>query len=149
MFNISLGLVSWWTPKGSDRYNRLIQLRVFVFCLNILHAYITGPIIFQNNDEGPLVSTGKGDSTRPVRPRAFDSSKPLERLAGFTAGRIIGLFRLSYLTPGLMAAGVTEVIVEKEGEQGKEEEVATAIQEPQNVTAVENKPSRSERKRRK
>jgi hypothetical protein len=29
-------------------------------------------------------------------------------------GRIIGLFRLSYLTPGLMAAGVTEVIVEKE-----------------------------------
>ena len=32
------------------------------------------------------------------------------------AGRIIGLFRLSYLTPGLMAAGVTEVIVEKEQE---------------------------------
>ena len=30
------------------------------------------------------------------------------------AGRIIGLFRLSYLTPGLMAAGVTEVIVEKD-----------------------------------
>ena len=29
-------------------------------------------------------------------------------------GRIIGLFRLSYLTPGLMAAGVTEVIVEKD-----------------------------------
>ena len=32
------------------------------------------------------------------------------------SGRIIGLFRLSYLTPGLMAAGVTEVIVEKEQE---------------------------------
>ena len=36
-------------------------------------------------------------------------------------GRIIGLFRLSYLTPGLMAAGVTEVIVEKEQEQTKKE----------------------------
>ena len=32
----------------------------------------------------------------------------------FISGRIIGLFRLSYLTPGLMAAGVTEVIVEKD-----------------------------------
>ena len=32
----------------------------------------------------------------------------------FSTGRIIGLFRLSYLTPGLMAAGVTEVIVEKD-----------------------------------
>jgi hypothetical protein len=39
------------------------------------------------------------------------------------SGRIIGLFRLSYLTPGLMAAGVTEVIVEKEQEQTKKEKV--------------------------
>ena len=31
------------------------------------------------------------------------------------------MFRLSYLTPGLMAAGVTEVIVEKEQEQTKTE----------------------------
>ena len=31
------------------------------------------------------------------------------------------MFRLSYLTPGLMAAGVTEVIVEKEQEQTKKE----------------------------
>ena len=38
-------------------------------------------------------------------------------------GRIIGLFRLSYLTPGLMAAGVTEVIVEKEQEQTKKEKI--------------------------
>ena len=37
-------------------------------------------------------------------------------LSSLLAGRIIGLFRLSYLTPGLMAAGVTEVIVEKEQE---------------------------------
>ncbi|TRY73373.1 hypothetical protein TCAL_01535 [Tigriopus californicus] len=87
VFNISLGIVSWWTSKESERYNRLIQLRVFAFCLNILHAYITGPIIYQNDDL-PLMAPG----------------------------RIIGLFRLSYLTPGLMAAGVTEVIVEKEQE---------------------------------
>jgi len=53
--------------------------------LNILHAYITGPIIYQSEDT-PLLAPG----------------------------RIIGLFRLSYLTPGLMAAGVTEVIVEKD-----------------------------------
>ena len=38
----------------------------------------------------------------------------------FCLGRIIGLFRLSYLTPGLMAAGVTEVIVEKEQETSKD-----------------------------
>lgn len=37
-------------------------------------------------------------------------------------GRIIGLFRLSYLTPGLMAAGVTEVILEKEQDQNSEGE---------------------------
>ena len=37
------------------------------------------------------------------------------------SGRIIGLFRLSYLTPGLMCAGVTEVIVEKEQEKTKKE----------------------------
>merc|ERR1712226_1788092 len=85
VFNISLGIVSWWTSKESERYDRLIQLRVFAFCLNILHAYITGPIIYQNDDL-PLLAPG----------------------------RIIGLFRLSYLTPGLMAAGVTEVIVEKD-----------------------------------
>lgn len=58
VFNISLGLVSWWTPKESDRYNRLIQLRVFAFCLNILHAYITGPIVYQS-EEVPLMSSGK------------------------------------------------------------------------------------------
>lgn len=91
VFNISLGIVSWWTSKESERYNRLIQLRVFAFCINILHAYITGPIIYQN-DELPLMAPG----------------------------RIIGLFRLSYLTPGLMAAGVTEVIVEKEQENSKQ-----------------------------
>ena len=39
----------------------------------------------------------------------------------YPTGRIIGLFRLSYLTPGLMAAGVTEVIVEKEQEQTKQD----------------------------
>ena len=42
------------------------------------------------------------------------------------SGRIIALFRLSYLTPGLMAAGVTEVINDKEQdneeEKGKEKE---------------------------
>ena len=40
-------------------------------------------------------------------------------LSSLLAGRIIGLFRLSYLTPGLMAAGVTEVIVEKEQENNE------------------------------
>ena len=57
VFNISLGIVSWWTSKESDRYNRLIQLRVFAFCVNILHAYITGPIIYQN-DDSPLLAPG-------------------------------------------------------------------------------------------
>lgn len=38
------------------------------------------------------------------------------------SGRIIGLFRLSYLTPGLMCAGVTEVIGEKEQEDEEEKE---------------------------
>lgn len=93
VFNIALGIVSWWTSKESERYNRLIQLRVFVFCLNILHAYITGPIIYQSEDT-PLLAPG----------------------------RIIGLFRLSYLTPGLMAAGVTEVIVEKDQVSDAKEE---------------------------
>jgi hypothetical protein len=41
----------------SERYNRLIQLRVFAFCVNILHAYITGPIIYQN-DDSPLLAPG-------------------------------------------------------------------------------------------
>ena len=58
VFNISLGIVSWWTSKESERYNRLIQLRVFVFCVNILHAYITGPIIYQNDDT-PMLAPGK------------------------------------------------------------------------------------------
>ena len=40
----------------------------------------------------------------------------------FISGRIIGLFRLSYLTPGLMAAGVTEVILEKEQDQNSDAE---------------------------
>ena len=57
VFNISLGIVSWWTSKESERYNRLIQLRVFVFCVNILHAYITGPIIYQNDDT-PMLAPG-------------------------------------------------------------------------------------------
>ena len=57
VFNIALGIVSWWTSKESERYNRLIQLRVFVFCLNILHAYITGPIIYQSEDT-PLLAPG-------------------------------------------------------------------------------------------
>ena len=57
VFNITLGIVSWWTSKESERYNRLIQLRVFAFCLNILHAYITGPIIYQNDDV-PLMAPG-------------------------------------------------------------------------------------------
>merc|ERR1711981_534228 len=90
VFNIALGIVTWGTSKESERYNRLIQLRGFAFCVNILHAYITGPIIYQN-DDAPLLAPG----------------------------RIIGLFRLSYLTPGLMAAGVTEVILEKEQDEGK------------------------------
>jgi len=58
VFNISLGIVSWWTSKESERYNRLIQLRVFVFCVNILHAYITGPIIYQNDDT-PMLAPGE------------------------------------------------------------------------------------------
>ena len=58
VFNITLGIVSWWTSKESERYNRLIQLRVFAFCLNILHAYITGPIIYQNDDV-PLMAPGR------------------------------------------------------------------------------------------
>ena len=57
VFNIALGIVSWWTSKESERYNRLIQLRVFAFCVNILHAYITGPIIYQN-DDAPLLAPG-------------------------------------------------------------------------------------------
>ena len=48
--------------------------------------------------------------------------KSFNKIYNFT-GRIIGLFRLSYLTPGLMAAGVTEVIVEKEQEQTKKEKI--------------------------
>merc|ERR1711953_635457 len=104
VFNIALGIVSWWTSKESERYNRLIQLRVFVFCLNILHAYITGPIIYQSEDT-PLLAPG----------------------------RIIGLFRLSYLTPGLMAAGVTEVIVEKD-------------QDDQAITEDTKKPEKKETK---
>ena len=57
VFNIALGIVSWWTSKESERYNRLIQLRVFAFCVNILHAYITGPIIYQNDDT-PMLAPG-------------------------------------------------------------------------------------------
>ena len=64
VFNITLGIVSWWTSKESERYNRLIQLRVFAFCLNILHAYITGPIIYQNDDV-PLMAPGRKKSSYP------------------------------------------------------------------------------------
>ena len=63
VFNITLGIVSWWTSKESERYNRLIQLRVFAFCLNILHAYITGPIIYQNDDV-PLMAPGNFFASR-------------------------------------------------------------------------------------
>ena len=51
----------------------------------------------------------------------------------FVIGRIIGLFRLSYLTPGLMAAGVTEVIVEKD-------------QDDQAITEDTKKPEKKETK---
>jgi len=112
VFNISLGIVSWWTSKESDSYNRLIQLRVFAFCVNILHAYITGPILYQN-DESPVLATG----------------------------RIIGLFRLSYLTPGLMAAGVTEVIIEKEQEQSNSTSGAVASKKAGATTAGEKEDS--------
>lgn len=112
VFNISLGIVSWWTSKESDSYNRLIQLRVFAFCVNILHAYITGPILYQN-DESPVLATG----------------------------RIIGLFRLSYLTPGLMAAGVTEVIIEKEQEQSNSTSGAVASKKAGSTTAGEKEDS--------
>jgi len=112
VFNISLGIVSWWTSKESDRYNRLIQLRVFAFCVNILHAYITGPILYQN-DESPILATG----------------------------RIIGLFRLSYLTPGLMAAGVTEVIVEKEQEQQTKKAISPVVEKEIEVTSKKSSPS--------
>ena len=44
------------------------------------------------------------------------------KLRNYVLGRIIGLFRLSYLTPGLMAAGVTEVILEKEQDQNSDGE---------------------------
>ena len=57
VMNITLGIVSWWTSKESESYNRLIQFRVFAFCINILHAYITGPIIYQNDDV-PLMAPG-------------------------------------------------------------------------------------------
>ncbi len=59
MFNISLGLVSWWTTKDSERYNRLIQLRVFAFCVNILHAYITGPVVTQTDEAPEKIAASK------------------------------------------------------------------------------------------
>ena len=126
MFNISLGIVSWWTPKDSERYNRLIQLRVFAFCINILHAYITGPVIYSSGASDSSTN-GVQSTTSNVAPTSSIESSPL-----MAPGRIIGLFRLSYLTPGLMAAGVTEVIVEKEQEdekKRKEEEEKAAIED--------------------
>ena len=63
VFNISLGIVSWWTTRESERYNRLVQLRVFAFCVNILHAYITGPIVYQSEDV-PLVTAGKAGTSK-------------------------------------------------------------------------------------
>lgn len=117
VFNIALGIVSWWTSKESERYNRLIQLRVFAFCVNILHAYITGPIIYQN-DDAPLLAPG----------------------------RIIGLFRLSYLTPGLMAAGVTEVILEKEQDQNSDGEGEDDVGKIEKKTDKNNSSSKSDSK---
>ncbi len=135
MFNISLGIVSWWTSKESERYNRLIQLRVFVFCVNILHAYITGPIIYQSDDT-PLLAPGIASET---------SSRSSSATTSLVAGRIIGLFRLSYLTPGLMAAGVTEVIVEKEHEGGdKKNDSNNKIEDNSSASGKkESTPSRS------
>ena len=129
VFNISLGIVSWWTSKESERYNRLIQLRVFAFCLNILHAYITGPIIYQSGEEIPIMTPGKTGKSK-IKHSEFVSYPCF-------SGRIIGLFRLSYLTPGLMCAGVTEVIVEKEQEKSKKDE----------PKAVTNKKSDDEKKK--
>jgi hypothetical protein len=76
VFNISLGIVSWWTSKESDRYNRLIQLRVFAFCVNILHAYITGPIIYQN-DDSPLLAPGTFTGIGVVLGHAESGTIPL------------------------------------------------------------------------
>ena len=42
-----------------------IQLRVFAFCVNILHAYITGPIIYQN-DDAPLLAPGMLNKIRAL-----------------------------------------------------------------------------------
>lgn len=133
MFNIALGIVSWWTSKESERYNRLIQLRVFAFCVNILHAYITGPIIYQN-DDAPLLAPGIIQINRIhditkylvfilfVIPHYLYTNDVESKNQQYFLGRIIGLFRLSYLTPGLMAAGVTEVILEKEQDQNSDGE---------------------------
>ena len=45
------------------------------------------------------------------------------------SGRIIGLFRLSYLTPGLMAAGVTEVVVDKDDERDEDDDDDTSTED--------------------
>ena len=87
VFNITLGIVSWWTSKESERYNRLIQLRVFAFCLNILHAYITGPIIYQNDDV-PLMAPGKQFSkvygltcfNLPIYPRSLRKMNEMKNM---------------------------------------------------------------------
>ena len=132
MFNISLGIVSWWTPKDSERYNRLIQLRVFAFCINILHAYITGPVIYSSGASGSDSASNGLQSSTPAPSSGASGSAAGETSPLMAPGRIIGLFRLSYLTPGLMAAGVTEVIVEKEQEdekKRKEEEEKLALED--------------------
>ena len=66
----------------------------------------------------------------------------MERLIiSLISGRIIGLFRLSYLTPGLMAAGVTEVIVEKEQEQQTKKAISPVVEKEIEVTSKKSSPS--------
>ena len=64
----------------------------------------------------------------------------------FVLGRIIGLFRLSYLTPGLMAAGVTEVILEKEQDQNSDGEPDDDDRKIENKSGKNNSSSKGESK---
>ena len=61
-------------------------------------------------------------------------------------GRIIGLFRLSYLTPGLMAAGVTEVILEKEQDQNSDVEGEDDVGKIEKKTEKNNSSSKGDSK---
>ena len=62
------------------------------------------------------------------------------------SGRIIGLFRLSYLTPGLMAAGVTEVILEKEQDQNSDGEGEDDVGKIEKKTDKNNSSSKGDSK---